>query len=751
MLSRFRSMRLLVIVLLSATLGVADDKTEKPKHEKSSKKRANRLLKEKSPYLQQHAYNPVDWYPWGKEAFEKAAKENKPVFLSIGYSTCHWCHVMERESFEDEKIAKFLNEHFVCVKVDREERPDVDGVYMDFVQAMNQRGGWPLSAFLTPKGKPFFGGTYFPPDTFLQLVGRVHEVWGAQRGKLEKQADNIATHLQGVAGRFLREGKLAANVCDGVFDYLDQAFDVEQGGFSGPPRWAPKFPRTSNLDFLLRYAKRTGNSKAAEMVYTTLDHMIRGGIQDHLAGGFHRYSTDREWLLPHFEKMLYDNALISRTLLGAYRFSGRRRYLDVAKSTLDYVLTRMTDPAGGFRSAEDADTNHLEGLTYIWSRAEVLEILGKEDGELFCAFYGVEAEGNFEEERPDPEFPEHQNVLHESTTDIPSFAKAHELSVEDLHKKLAASRAKLLVVRDKRPQPFRDDKILVEWNGMMISALSHAFQVTGEEKYLTAAQRSASFIEKTMIEKGRLRRRFKDGEVRIDGFLEDHAFYIDGLLDLYESDFDRRWLELARKLGKDMISSFWDKKNGAFFSSAEHHEDLILRRKEFYDGAVPSGNSVAFLDLLRLHELTQDKAFVEPIAKFKQIACCGACLCIGIVRCLVGGLARRFDPNWTKVQRKCDDSATKAMLADVRRRFLPGKVVLYAPTGEAADGMKELAPLLESKLAIGGRPTAFVCRQQVCQLPARDPDALTKQLDTATAPKKKAKEPAKPGLLDQAK
>ena len=706
----------------------AGDKGRKP----------NRLIHEKSPYLLQHAYNPVDWYPWGKAAFQKARKENKPVFLSIGYSTCHWCHVMERESFENAAIAAILNEHFVCIKVDREERPDVDGVYMDFVQAMNRRGGWPLSAFLMPDGKPFFGGTYFQPAQFTQLINSVHSVWIEKKETIREQADRISEHLRSQQQRSRGEGELDSRATDGVFSYLDQLHDAEHGGFSGPPRFAPKFPRTSNLDFLLRYAKRTGTKRAEEMVYTTLDHMIAGGIRDHLAGGFHRYSTDRVWLLPHFEKMLYDNALISRTLLDAYRVGGNERYRDVAVEALDYVLTRMQDPGGGFRSAEDADADHVEGLTYIWGRDEVLGHLGSKDGELFCEYYGVRSEGNFKEERPDPRTPHHQNVLHVAAKESigggeAAFAKKKGIPADELGRRLADSRAKLLALRAGKPQPLLDDKVLVEWNGLMISAMAHAYQVTGQERFLVGARKAAGFIAREMVRDGKLMRRYKDGEVKIQGFFEDHAFLIDGLLDLYESDFDRRWLEFARKLGKDMVAFFWDPKSGAFYSSAAHHEALILRRQEFYDGALPSGNSVAFLDLLRLKELTQDGALDEPIARLRKIA---------------GGLLRKSphmhpqlacaaefllsDPLEIVIVGALDDPATKAMLAELRRRFLPGKVVGHADSAESADGMKSLVPLMEAKLAIGGNTTAFVCRQQVCRLPARDLAAFRRQLDEVT-------------------
>ena len=713
--------------------GVVEDGEQK-KH----KGKPNRLAKEKSPYLQQHAYNPVDWYPWGKEAFEKARMTGRPIFLSIGYSTCHWCHVMERESFENEEIAAYLNANFVSVKVDREERPDVDGVYMDAVQAMNQRGGWPLSAWLLPDGKPFFGGTYFPPEHFKKLLTRIVEVWKEQRPLLEQQAGKLTEHLSSQAGKFQAMAAVQPGLCEGVFDYLDQAHDDEYGGFSGPPRFAPKFPRTSNLDFLLRYSSRKGSKRGETMVYTTLDRMVAGGIRDHLAGGFHRYSTDRVWLLPHFEKMLYDNALIPRTLIGAYKRSGNARYLEVARETLDYVLSRLRDKDGGFYSAEDADTEGIEGLTYVWTRKEILGVLGEKTGELFCDFYGVKEEGNFKEERPAPGSPEHANILHLPFADWGAeFARKRGLTREALTSQISAARARLLGVRDKRAQPFLDAKVLVEWNGLMISAMAQAYQVSAEGRYLEAAQASAGFISSRMVRDGVLYRRYKDGEVGIRAFLEDYAFFIDGLLDLYESDFDRRWLELALKLGKEMVASFWDEKNGAFFSTAEHHEKLILRRKEFYDGALPSGNSVALLDLLRLQEFTGDKVFEEPVKVFKKLAA-------GLVEkfphmhpqlsCAIEYVL--FDPLEIVVCGPAEDPVTRAMLKEIRGRFLPAKVVVHVSTAEAATALSSLVPLAEAKIPIGGKPTAFVCRNRVCKLPARNLASLKRQLDEAVTKKK---------------
>ena len=697
-------------------------------------RKKNRLAKEKSPYLLQHAENPVDWYPWGEEAFEKAKKEGKPIFLSIGYSTCHWCHVMEHESFENEKVAAYLNEHFVSVKVDREERPDVDRIYMDVCQMITRRGGWPLSAFLLPDTRAFYAGTYFPPDSFLRVLERIVTVWNTPEDRkqyIDGPAEQIAEQLRGAAKRVVtavvepgEESGLDETSSRAAFEWYSRSHDEEWGGFGD----APKFPRSSNLDFLMRYAARTGDAKAIALVDNTLGHMLRGGMYDHLGRGFHRYSVDRFWRVPHFEKMLYDNALIARTLLDAHRLTSNPVYLRVARDTLDYLIERMQHPDGGFYSAEDADTNGREGLTYVWTRREILERLGEERGKVFADYYGVGESGNF----LDPHFPESKDlsVLH-VTLEGGEAALATQLGrpEAEVSAQLREDRAKLLAIREKRPQPFLDDKVLVEWNGLAISAMAHAFQVSGDDRYLEAGQRAAAFILDRMVVDGELLRRFRDGEVGIPAFLEDHAFLIDGLIDLYESDFDRRWLEAAVRLGKVMVEGFADV-DGAFFSSSvEKHEKLIARGKEFYDGAVPSGNSVAFLDLIRLREMTFDPVFVEAVKKFERVAahqlsatpfahpqllCAAEFLLAGPREIVLVG-----DP--------ADDS-TRAMFGSLRSKFLPAKVVLHAKDAKDAEALAKISPLLEFKTAIGGRATAYVCRDRVCDLPAKDVAALEKQL-----------------------
>ncbi len=710
-------------------------------------RKPNRLSKEKSPYLLQHAFNPVDWYPWGAEAFEKAVSENKPVFLSIGYATCHWCHVMERESFEDEEIAAFLNENFISIKVDREERPDVDGIYMDAVTALRQSGGWPLTVFLTPKRKPFFGGTYFPPRDhpqrgigFLTVLQKIHEVWRDQRGLVEQQAEQLTAAVAAQSRSVRAAAPLKESMLLQAFTELKASFDPEHGGFRGPPRHAPKFPRTSVLDFLMRYAQLESALKdgtandALEMVWTTLDRMIAGGIHDHLAGGFHRYSVDRLWLVPHFEKMLYDQALISMTLIDAARVSKNDLYLRAARRTLDYVLERMTGADGEIYSAEDADTNAIEGLTYVWTRAEVRELLGDERGTRFCEFYGVSEAGNFHEAG------EGANVLH--VEDAKKLTALVVVNADDagggdasLARELIADRAKLLAHRDHRPQPLRDDKVLTAWNGLAISALARTYQVSGETKYLAAAQRAAGFILKHLKSGDQLKRRFRLGDVKGRGFLNDYAFLAQGLIDLYESDFDARWLREALSLTQSMVRLFWDSASGAFFTTSLEHERLITRQQEFYDGAIPAGNSVAFTVLQRLAELTGDatlKEVSETMAKAtgglldggtSPVSSYPALLC-GVDYAIRGGRQIVVVGDGTQ-------HGTREMLQEVWRRFLPRKVLVQADSAQAAEALSAVVPTAEGKLAIGGVATAFVCKNGVCKLPARDLATLRSQLDAA--------------------
>jgi uncharacterized protein YyaL (SSP411 family) len=712
----------------------AEEKVAQKQADSSAPKegrRANRLAHEKSPYLLQHAFNPVDWFPWGPEAFAHAQAEKKPIFLSIGYSTCHWCHVMERESFEDDEVAAYLNEHFVPIKVDREERPDVDEVYMTAVQAIVGRGGWPLSVFLTPEGKPFYGGTYFPARDgdrgaqigFLTLLGRVVEAWSSQRPGLESQADRILAVLKRSAGAAVVAESLEEAVLTQGYTQLLSAHDSEHGGFGS----APKFPRTSNLDFLMRYGRGhpAQRDSALAMVYRTLDAMIRGGIRDHLAGGFHRYSVDRVWLVPHFEKMLYDQGLITRTLLDAYRLSGEARYLEVASETMDYLLERMRGPDGEIYSAEDADTAHVEGQTYTWTRAEILSVLGEKRGERFSQLYGVSEEGNFEEGGHNVAI---LNLEKEGAFE--TLAESEKLTLTALQAELEGDRARLLAVRDKREQPLRDDKVLTAWNGMAISALAELYQAGGDEKYLRAARAAGDFVRKHLMRDGLLARRYRGGETIGVGFLEDYAFFTQGLLDLYEAGFDASHLKEAVRLGQAMVELFWDQNSGGFFLSSPRHEELIVRSKEYYDGAVPSGNSVAFLNLTRLAAVTDVPIFEEKAKTLESIAAAllkKSTLSHPLLLC--GAADRLRQPRTVVVVGPTDAPLTRELVREVQRGYFPATALIHAASDQA---VQELAPFvgilkglpLKKDATFDGKPAAYVLQRGVWKEPARDLMAL---------------------------
>ncbi len=669
--------------------------------------RANSLIDEKSPYLLQHAHNPVDWRPWGEAAFQKALEEDKPIFLSIGYSTCHWCHVMERESFENEDIAALINRHFVPIKVDREERPDVDRVYMLFVQATAGSGGWPMSVWLTPDLKPFFGGTYFPPEArfghpgFREILERVADAWRLERDNIVESSGNmleqIRGHVQGAAAGALDDGLL-----DSGFFVFRRTFDTRHGGFGG----APKFPRPATLEFLLRYHARTGNREALEMVLTTLTGMGRGGIRDHLGGGFHRYATDDHWFVPHFEKMLYDQAQLAVAYLEAYQISGDEFYAEVARTTLDYVLGDMTDAGGGFYSAEDADSVidpaqpavKGEGAYYVWTKREIDAVLGPAEGERFARRFGVEEGGNV---RDDPH--------HE-------FAGKNILSLVGTDGE--ADRKLLLEARSRRVKPHRDDKILTAWNGLMISAFAKGAQVLGDSRYLEAARRAADFVLTHMHDAagGGLLRRFRDGEAAIPAFLDDYAFFVQGLLDLYEAEFDARRIETAIGLTETMIARFEDGEAGGFFATAADERSLVMRLKDDYDGAEPSGNSIAILDLLRLARMTGRKAFEDTAERaLAAFATRLAAAPEAMPQMLAALEYSRSKP--VEIVLAGSREAVEPFLAELRRRFLPSAVVLLA----------DHAPVRYPATAVA---TAFVCENFACRLPTSDPAEFARSLGT---------------------
>jgi hypothetical protein len=680
---------------LVALLGGAASPQEKKPDEKKMK-HTNRLAKEKSPYLLQHAHNPVDWYPWGAEAFEKAKKEDKPIFLSIGYSTCHWCHVMERQSFEDDEVARVLNASFVPVKVDREERPDVDQIYMAAVTSMNQgRGGWPLSAWLTPERKPFYGGTYYPRENFLRLLDAILDAWKHRRGELDGFARQMEEHLQKRAeadgpgevdaDRVLRQGALLA----------ERNYEPEFGGFSG----APKFPHSTTIQFLLRVHRRTGSKDALAMAEKSLVEMARGGIYDQLGGGFHRYSTDAKWIVPHFEKMLYDNALLAVAYLEAFLVTKKEFYARIARETLDYVLRDMTSKEGAFYSAEDADSEKIEGKFYVWNPAQVSEVLGEKEAARFMKAFDVTPEGNWEPHEPD--LPRKQSVLR--AIEEGDFAEA---------------KRRLFEARRGRVRPGLDDKVLTAWNALMVSAMAQAAQVLGDARYRDAAVRAASFLLERHRKEGRLLRTSRLGEAKLEGYLEDYAYLAAALLDLYETTFDPAFFEEARRLSAQAVELFWDEKAGGFFATARGSADLIARMREEYEGPMPTANAVLAAAFLRLHSFTGEASWRERAEKtvrsFKaelERYAAGQCFLLCAIDALKGP-AREIvvagpDP--------------EPFLRVVRAQFMPGRVV-------ALGDPKAKIPLLEGKGPVKGKTAAYVCENMACKLPVTEPAELEAML-----------------------
>jgi len=577
---------------------------ESPAGEKH--KHTNALIHESSPYLLQHAHNPVQWHPWGEAAFELARKENKPVFLSVGYSTCYWCHVMERESFENEEVAGVLNEHFVCIKVDREERPDVDEQYMVATQLLGGRGGWPNSVWLMPDGRPWMAGTYFPRQRFIDVLHALTQLWKEQPEVVEKQAASFAAEIKRVAStqNDLVEQELSRKLIDQWLEPLKENFDEDHGGFGG----RPKFPPHGDLRLLLREAKGSSDPRLREMATRTLDAIWQGGIHDHIGGGFHRYSVDERWLLPHFEKMLYDNAQLMRAYADAWVLTGNDRYRIAVEDIFQWLQREMTHPDGAFFCALDSESEGGEGKSYVWTTEELQHVLGREDAELFAAVYGFQPEGNYAEEatgeRPGTNIPHLSAPLEE-------VARTKDIALEELSGRLAQMRQKLLAVRNKRVQPHKDDKVLASWNGLMISALAHAGKELDEPRYVDAAARAAGFIVDRMIDERGLRRSWRKGKADLPGYLDDYAFLADGLLDLYEATEDERWLTEARKLADNMLADFEDAEGGGLYFTSSQHAELIVRSKNLLGGGnLPSGNGVAAQVLIRLGEITGDQRYI---------------------------------------------------------------------------------------------------------------------------------------------
>ncbi len=694
----------------------AREQTSKPRtahfNADQSAKYINRLVFESSPYLQQHAYNPVNWYPWGAEAFAAARHENKPIFLSIGYSTCHWCHVMEQECFENEVIAQLLNEHFIAIKVDREERPDIDSVYLEAVQRMAGSAGWPLSVFLTPDRQPFYGGTYFPPEDrhgrpgLPKLLTALAEKWKANRNDVLQASAQLTAQLQPATG-LGTTANLTADALRKAYEQLTRSFDATHGGF-GP---APKFPRGHMLQFLLRYWRRAGEARAQQMAERTLDHMARGGIYDHLGGGFHRYSTDAEWLVPHFEKMLYDQAINARAYLEAAQAGGGNHYADVARGTFAYVLRDLTAPEGGFYAAEDADSEGREGRFYLWSRDEISAALGKERGALIADFYGVTSG-----RRP-------LSVA----TPIDAFAKQHGVDAAALARTVSAANPALLATRNRRVRPLRDDKIITAWNGLMIASLAYGSTVLGDPRYAAAAARAADFVLTRLHRDGRVLRSFRNGPARTPGYLDDYAFFILGLSDLYAATFDPRWLREAERLSRDMLRLFVDPATGGLRYSGGDHEQLIALPDDDYDGALPSARSVAALVLLRLGRLMMNESFESQgravLAASSQSLSRAPTAHTQMLMALDFALGPSKE---IVVAGAADMQATGTLLAAVRRHYVPRSVVALHPPSDGA--IEALVPFLKKQTMRDGKPTVYVCENYVCKLPTSEPEQLEKLL-----------------------
>ncbi|PKM94569.1 MAG: thioredoxin domain-containing protein [Firmicutes bacterium HGW-Firmicutes-1] len=670
----------------------------------SKKQYTNHLIHEKSPYLLQHAHNPVNWYPWSDEAFEKATSEDKAVFLSIGYSTCHWCHVMERESFEDEDVAKVLNNKYISIKVDREERPDIDQIYMSFCQATTGSGGWPLSVFLTSDKKPFYAGTYFPKKSrhgmrgFIDILQGIYQKWDEDREEVEDSAEKMVYMINQMSNaEDDAEEELDEQIFHQAYNYFKKSFDDKYGGFGQ----APKFPTPHNLLFLLRYFKTTNNQEALNMVEKTLIQIYKGGIFDHIGFGFSRYSTDRRWLAPHFEKMLYDNALLLMAYNEAYQATQKPIYKEIAEKIIAYVIRDMTSPEGGFYCAEDADSEGVEGKFYIWSKEEIVDILGDEDGNLYCKYYDITRKGNFEEEN------------------IPNLIDASLATIEAdsaLKEHLSNLSQKLFEVRKERIHPYKDDKILTAWNGLMIAAMASSGKIMNNSVYIEHAQKAIQFIEEKLIrEDGRLLSRYRDGEAKNLAFLEDYAFLIWSYIELYQAVLEPQYLQKAIKLTEDMIVFFDDEKAAGFFLYGKDSEQLIARPKEIYDGALPSGNSVATYTLLMLSKLTGNEMYEEKanqVLKYFSSKLKEAPMAYTMMLC-----ARMYAVHTTKeivLAGNREDKLLKEMINSIHMRYLPFATILLNDGNGKLEGINDFA---SKQIAIDEKATAYICENFTCHKP----------------------------------
>ena len=704
-----------------------------PQYEESSPHQPNRLADEKSPYLLQHAYNPVDWYPWGQEAFDRAAREDKPVFLSIGYSTCHWCHVMEKESFEDDQVSALMNESFISVKVDREERPDVDGIYMTACQLLTGSGGWPLTIIMTSDKKPFFAGTYFPRESrfgrigMMDLIPRVQKMWENDREKILKLSMEVTEHLR--HEEKLEQQEPTEAILHEAFGQLRQLFDEENGGFST----APKFPTAHLLLFLLRYWKRTGERDALRMAVRTLDAMRNGGIYDHAGFGFHRYSTDAHWHVPHFEKMLYDQAMLCLAYTEAFQATGDPRYRKTAEEIITYVLRDMTSPEGGFFSAEDADSEGEEGKFYVWSHDEISAALNPADQELIRSAFSIRREGNFSDpvtgEKPGT------NILHREKP-LAAVAAEITLPVPEVDARLDRALAGLFAARKKRVLPHKDDKILTDWNGLMITALAKAAQAFQRQDYADAAAKAAGFIlSRLRMPDGTLLHRYREGDASLPAHIDDYASLVSGLIELYGATFDPQHLRDALSLNASLIRHFLDQESGGFFFTADTGEDLLVRKKEVYDSAIPSGNSVALMNLLRLARMTGDADLEEVAALSVRAFFPSVRQAPSAHAYFLCALDYSFGPSCEVVivgDPGAEDS--RKMLQLLQTTFLPSVSVLCKSEELDAAGIMQIAEFTKQHTAVNNRATAYVCREYRCLPPTTDPETLLSMLQADRRP-----------------
>jgi len=677
----------------------------------------NHLINESSPYLLQHAHNPVDWYPWGEEAFAISREQNKPVLLSIGYSACHWCHVMAHESFEDEEIARLMNDNFVNIKVDREERPDLDQIYMNAVQMMTHHGGWPMTVFLTPDAIPFYGGTYFPPQDRYNMPGfprvliSVAEAYKDRRSDIAQTSDQLLNELRRLSETSGSEQSIEKELLDAAFVGITRGYDPVNGGFGG----APKFPPAMTLEFLLRTFVRTGNADALEMVRTTTTKMAYGGMYDQLGGGFHRYSTDAKWLVPHFEKMLYDNALLSRVYLHYYQVSQDELARETTKGILDYVIREMTNDEGGFYSTQDADSEGHEGKFFVWDIAEIKSVLGEKQANFFCAAYDITDSGNFEGENI-------PNIKHS----LKVVAEKAGVTLDELNASLSQSKRKLFEVREQRIKPDRDEKVITAWNGLMLASFAEAGVVLDRPDYLDIARKNARFILSKLQRDGFLLRTYKDGVAKFNAYLEDYAFLIEGLTTLFETSGEIEWLNAALSLTDRMVEEFWDEDNAGFFFTGTSHEKLIVRSKDYFDNATPSGNSVAASVLLRLGILTDSEHFRNlAVSVFREVADSIRKYPSGFGYALSGLDFLLSTPKEVAII-AAEKSTLKTFVRAAWDRYLPNKVVASALSGDSAAIGSVV--LLQNRNLVQGKTAAYVCQNYTCKEPVTEIAAFAEQL-----------------------